>query len=293
MASRPELPALHTSASIASDKSQRLFLWLIRLEFLCLFVAGVMALEFNESKDYYLTYAAILIVGLVVMVTRSALQPEQQWYRARAVAESIKTSAWRYMMQAHPYQTQGNQDAASREFLTYIRKILSTNKVLSQEGVNTNVSGDQVTIFMQGIRQSSLEKRRDCYVGQRIKDQEAWYRRKASSNRRMFKFWVFASGCSYVAAASLALARIAHPDWKHLPIDPLIILASSLLAWVQIKRHSELSSSYSLTATEIAMAREALPSPLTEGNFSDFVNDTELAFSREHTQWIARQHTAG
>ena len=71
--------------------------------------------------------------------------------------------------------------------------------------------------------------------------------------------------------------------------DPLIVLVTSVLGWVQIKRHGELTASYNLAAHEIGIIKGYAESVKTEAEFSDFVNEAELAFSREHTQWIARK----
>lgn len=287
-----DLPALHEDASIASDGHQRAFFWLIRLEFACLLVAGVMALEFEDSGDYYLIYALVLLAGLFVMLFRSLRQPEQSWYRARAAAESIKTSAWRYSMKAHPYNSSSVEED-ERELRNYLGTILRTNPVLGRSAIRRRTQPDQITPAMQSLRRGSCTSRKAFYVEHRIRDQETWYRNKSVLNRRMFIFWVIASGSAYVSAAALAVTHVAHPKLHRLPIEPLIVLASSLLTWIQVKRHSELASSYSLTAIEIGLAREAAPLVVSDEDLSDFVNDTELAFSREHTQWIARRQTAG
>ena len=58
---------------------------------------------------------------------------------------------------------------------------------------------------------------------------------------------------------------------------------------MQIKKFNELNSSYTLTAHEIGIIQTRLQDVEAEEEFSDFVNEAELAFSREHTQWVARQ----
>jgi len=116
---------------------------------------------------------------------------------------------------------------------------------------------------------------------------------KAKSNRQAFKVWLTISCLGYAASIGLALSRIAHPEWEHVPIEPLLLFSSSVIGWIQIKRHSELASSYTLTAREIGIAREEKSNISDEDQMSAFVNETELAFSREHTQWVARQETAG
>jgi len=76
------------------------------------------------------------------------------------------------------------------------------------------------------------------------------------------------------------------------PVEPVIVLASAVLGWMQIKKFNELASAYALTAHEIGLAETVIADAKTEQDFSKAVNEVELVFSREHTQWIARQ-TAG
>lgn len=292
MSVRTELPDLHRAAGRLSDTKQRTFLWLVRGEYGFLLIAAVLAMEFSDDPLYYVAYTVVLVAGLGVLLVRSLMRPEQQWYRARAAAESVKTMAWRFMMRAHPYE--GTDDVAARAtFLAYLRQIVSTNKALAQGGFSTEVGSEQVTASMRDVRSMALARRTEFYLEQRVKDQQAWYVRKAKGNRRAFKAWVTASVFAYGNAILLAVLRIAVPPWHHWPIEPLILFASFVIGWVQIKKHSELAASYTLTAAEIGLAKEEGQNISTEDAFSDYVNDTELVFSREHTQWVARQETAG
>ena len=73
------------------------------------------------------------------------------------------------------------------------------------------------------------------------------------------------------------------------PTDVLVAIAASILSWMQAKRFSELASSYSLAAHEISLINEQSLRSTTDNDFSIFVGDAENAFSREHTQWVARK----
>ena len=94
---------------------------------------------------------------------------------------------------------------------------------------------------------------------------------------------------AYAVAIILALIRVEYPNWELWPIEPVIILASSFVGWTQIKKFNELASSYTLTAHEIGIIQNRIGEIDEEEDFSEFVNDAEQAFSREHTQWVARQ----
>ncbi len=67
------------------------------------------------------------------------------------------------------------------------------------------------------------------------------------------------------------------------PTDVLVAIAASILSWMQAKRFSELASS------EISLINEQSLRSTTDNDFSIFVGDAENAFSREHTQWVARK----
>jgi hypothetical protein len=65
--------------------------------------------------------------------------------------------------------------------------------------------------------------------------------------------------------------------------------ASAALTWLQAKKHNELSLSYVLAAQEIVLIKGEALSVNSEKKLSGFVLDAENAFSREHTQWVARK----
>ncbi len=142
---------------------------------------------------------------------------------------------------------------------------------------------------MLDIRGLGLRERIAYYIANRVDDQRRWYARKSVWNRRMLHVWVAITIVIYVAAAlSLYSDELGYSGLSRL-FDPLIVLVTSVLGWVQMKRHSELVASYNLAAHEIGLIKGNAESVKTESEFSDFVNEAELAFSREHTQWVARK----
>lgn len=91
-------------------------------------------------------------------------------------------------------------------------------------------------------------------------------------------------------AIALALLRVSQPNMLSIwPSEPLLVVASAVLGWIQIKKFNELASAYSLTAHEIGIIQTRAAAVVQEADFSEFVNEAERAFSREHTQWVARQ----
>ncbi|MCH9305572.1 SLATT domain-containing protein [Escherichia coli] len=90
-------------------------------------------------------------------------------------------------------------------------------------------------------------------------------------------------------AVICAVVRVANVDVPFWPTDIFVASAASILTWMQAKRFSELAASYSLTSHEIGLVKEEAKQPNTDEEFSVFVGDAENAFSREHTQWVARK----
>jgi hypothetical protein len=144
---------------------------------------------------------------------------------------------------------------------------------------------------MREVRALPLEDRKAYYLENRIKEQRDWYNRKAVANRKEGRLWGRVAVGAYVVGIILALTRIILPDWELWPIEPVLVFASAIIGWTQVKKFNELASSYTLTAHEIGLIQGRLESDMTSEEFAHFVNDAEQAFSREHTQWVARQQS--
>jgi len=116
-----------------------------------------------------------------------------------------------------------------------------------------------------------------------------WYTKKAKFNKRKSALWFTITVILHGLAIVLLLYNIKEPDLK-LPIEVIAVAASSVLTWLQSKKHNELSSSYSLTAHEIMLIKSETTKISTESELSEYILNCENAFSREHTQWVARKN---
>lgn len=282
-------PALYQSASKLSAESQTNYLRLIRGEYALLILASILSLDLSENALYFVIYALVFFSSLSVLIARSWMKPEQSWYKGRALAESIKTSCWRYCMRAEPFGDAVDIGVPRAEFRNHLRAILDANRHLGGHLPADSAADEQISKSMEATRALALEDRKSFYDENRIRDQRKWYAGKSGENKKASTRWVIAGIISYVLAISLALLRIAYPHIKIWPIEPLIVIASSIIGWTQVKKFNELASSYTLTAHEIGILQGRIGEVTTEAEFSEFVNDAEQAFSREHTQWVARQ----
>ena len=225
----------------------------------------------------------------MLLLARNFLKLQQDWYRCRAIAESVKTLTWRYIMRAAPFADGPSPQNARAEFRSQLSRIFESNRATADK-IDPNWSADdKITGEMDRVRAFSLDERKKYYTAHRLNDQRTWYVDKARENSRSATNWVIATVVAYMLAFALVLARIRFPDWGFWGIGPVIVFASSAIGWMQVKKFNELAAAYTVTAQEIGLIKPKLDMVSSENDFSDFINDAELAFSREHTLWIARQ----
>ena len=283
-----DYPALYLAADGAALREQRRYLSLIASQYALLLCAAIFAIDFSDTPLYYAVYSFIFFLSTIALFYLATSKPEQGWYKCRALAESIKTATWRYMMRAAPFAAIDD----SSGFQNFLREILEANRHIGERISGLSAEGEQVTARMASIRQQALNCRKRLYGEQRIQEQKSWYSNKAISNKRSFRMWIGIVCLVYAGSMASVLLRIVFPDIRYWPTEPLIVLASSIIGWIQIKKFNELASAYTLTAHEIGIIQSQLSGASDEASFSDFVNEAELAFSREHTQWVARQDAA-
>lgn len=281
-----DFPALYRSADDLSLASQTHFFRALRAHLLTLVVTAILSIISIPHWSIAALQLLALLGALGCSIYLFAMRPDRLWYTGRAVAESIKTITWRYVCRAEPFQ--GDDAAAQNDFRHKLKAIVEQNREVVQS-LTEHLDGVQITPVMDQMRARSLEERRSTYAASRIADQLTWYAKKAAFNRRMSRGFFWALIAVNSIAVVCAIVRIASPDQPFWPTDVFVAAAASLLSWMQAKRFSELAGSYALAAHEIGLIREQSQLSNTDETFSLFVGDAENAFSREHTQWIARK----
>jgi len=286
-----EYPALYQAADSASIGAQSTYLGFLKAHVSLLVVGACLTVNPLPTKGYSLFNALVFLCALGISILLSTKKYEKTWYSARAVAESVKTSAWRYMMKAEPFLDATSIKEVNTIFRNLLSEILHSNNQLGELLGGAISASEQLSSKMEDIRRSSLENRKSVYLNERVDEQRKWYANKSGYNkhhgRRFFALLVFFQ----ILAISCVLLRIAYPEWKMWPTNVFVVLAGSVLTWTQVKRFQEIATAYALTAHEIGIIRGKLAESDTDEEFSDFVNDAENAFSREHTQWVARRQT--
>ncbi|AXW60747.1 hypothetical protein CJO94_00930 [Ralstonia solanacearum] len=283
-----EYPALFKSASDLSARAQKNFFRAFKLHLGLLIVAAIISMVNSADPLLSIAQAMTLMCALGCAIYLYSVKPDRQWYSARALAESVKTSCWRFVTRAEPF---GNPDEQDRHnFVQRLKQVLDSNKDVAGR-LNTYLDKSQITDEMERIRGLSTRDRQAYYRDHRIADQLSWYARKAAFNRRMATAFYVALFVTIFVAIVFALGKIRFPSAPYWPTDAFITLAASLLSWIQAKRFQELAVSYALTAHEISFIRQRAEAAANDTELAAFVGDAENAFSREHTQWVARRDT--
>jgi hypothetical protein len=277
------LPALFGSADGSSLASQRLY----RRGTVAILAAAVAAAVLGalggavEAAWCAVAAALAFLASLVVQVELARRRPEEGWYGGRAVAESVKSLAWQYAVAGGPYGKE-NEDA-EKELVADLRCILADAEVSLAQG---EMTGSQVTDGMRGLREQSLDARRDAYLRGRIRDQRTWYGSKATFNRKRRVLWLYVIVVAQVAGgAGAVLAAAGVLGFDALGVAAAVVAAG--IAWVQYAGYGTLEAAYSVAAHELGFAEDEIRGVASEGEWAGAVSDAEQAISREHRLWRA------
>lgn len=285
-------PGLYRGADAAASSAQRTYLLLQRAHLGSLIAAAVVGIFISLTTGAaivwtYTAMAVVLAVGLLVFWVGRSRQYDKVWFDCRAIAESIKSMAWRFMMRTPPFH---NASSADQGFIFQMREIREARPDCHKHiaGVAA-ASGTAITDFMRQARELPFDQRKSLYIQERLRDQRSWYSSNATLNARNGDRWFWATaGLQGIAIAAAIIQAVAGGVGFNI-VPGLTTWAAAFAAWNQIKRHDELTKTYSVPAQELAEL-EAIASSLTaESDFPQLVEQVEEAISREHTMWCARR----
>lgn len=287
------LPGLYKAADTLAADFQNKYLWFLGGQYVSLVLASAFLSLYPEYVIAGWIYFAFISLGLGCSFFLMAKKPEKSWYQFRALAESVKTRSWLFSVCGEPFFKYKSLAVAKADYVDDIAEILSANQHVRSTLTQFDADKLSITQSMIDLRQSTLSDRKKTYIKNRVDDQCRWYEQKASSNNTKSNIWSVLTVIVYISAAGIILHGLTTQPQNGFVISPsaLLVAASSIIGWTQIKKFNELAAAYSLTAHEISLARIKLEDAKTEETFSSLIDEVELVFSREHTQWVARQQT--
>ncbi|HEX8729233.1 MAG TPA: DUF4231 domain-containing protein [Ktedonobacterales bacterium] len=248
-------------------------------------VAGV---HITKLSAFEIAEALLLLAALLARVVRIAARPEKMWYEARAVAESVKSIAWRYAVGGEPFDLAHSPETLATIVADRFRNIRTDlSKYRAPEAV---VQQEQVTPRMAEIRKLPLERRKAIYRDGRVMDQQKWYTKKAAFNKsRAWQSHAILIVVEVLAVIA-ALLPIALTAFHIFPLNLQSLMANIAgggAAWMTAKRYEDLNASYSVTANELRKVAADSEKPQDEAAWGRFVENAEGAMSREHQLWRA------
>ncbi|WP_347258845.1 DUF4231 domain-containing protein [Methylocaldum sp.] len=283
-----ELPGLYQSADQASLDAQKNYFRGLKWYLLLLICAAFASYARPSDIIGALLSAGLFLITLGILIFLRVKRPDDVWYNGRAVAESVKTRSWRWMMRADPYEDCENIEIISKQFINDLKAILDQNKSLSHSLQSTDAVNEPISQVMKEVRALPVLERLAIYLDQRIQNQANWYWSKSRFNKRRAQQWFWVSVFLHASAIGMLLYKIKDPAFS-LPVEVVATAAGAALTWLQAKKHNELNSAYALAAHEIVLIKGESTSVRSEQQLSEYVVNSEAAFSREHTQWVARK----
>jgi hypothetical protein len=213
----------------------------------------------GSSRHFSILTAIFLALSLVLMWILKVQRYERIWFDCRAVAESVKTATWRYMMQVPPYDSDDKGANLDTKFIKELKEIRE-----ARPGIDSHLAG-----FSSGVTEIS-EYMRKTYLRDRLRDQRKWYEDKTRTNRRFGSVWFWSISAMQALALTLAIINAATGPWSINIVPVIMTLATAFVAWTQVRRHDELIQPYGLAAQELG-ALESLESHVFEPNkFQEF-----------------------
>lgn len=292
---REDLPSLYHVASLKSAKKKNIFFFLIKTNLILLAIGTLSTSIFIINKDRnqiqsfisYLSFFSLLI-SLCITLFLQLKEYDKEWYGARAIAESIKTLSWRFMMCSDKFNGQ-TQEEVTKLFINDINKIKNESRYLA--GVLGGTVGEKplITELMFSIRKLSFNERLKLYLKYRIEVQRNWYlesSKEKEDNGDICFIYIF---IFEILALITLFLYIVNPTLLINPSALFITIVTSLLTWSQVKQFKILSQSYGFTGHELNSIITLGTTIKSEKELSKFVIDSEQAISREHTMWRARK----
>lgn len=288
-----DYPGLYQASDSASKKAQSNYVFIIAINLILMIIAaGISIYDYKSVGSKFAIYVIVgitLLGALILTIITLTKKYEDVWYQGRALAESVKTLTWRYIMCSELFEITLNEGDVQQKFLSRLmdlsKEFSKLNSVMDAKLLNLS----PISSLMGEIRNLPISDRKSYYVENRIEDQRNWYAKKAKFNKRKYNLWfgiiIFSQSFSLVFIAYLLVC----PDSKWNMVGLFTTFASAALSWLQLKQHQELRQAYTTATFELTYIAELAKQVQNNDDLSKFVLDSENAISREHTLWLAQR----
>ncbi|MDH6118168.1 DUF4231 domain-containing protein [Kitasatospora sp. GAS204B] len=289
------LPEPFQTADRASIEGQRQTLRWYRGMILMLVVAAAVSAVIapsghgKTSAAPFVSVAAFLLAGYFWSRLRR-VNPQAQWYGARAAAESVKTLAWKYTVRARPFGGPADSPEVDEEYRAQVADLLRN---FEETGALAPGAVPEITDGMRALRAAELPARRTMYLRVRVEGQRTWYLAKADACESQSVSWGLGIVALMIVGGAAAVAQALGAISVSI-FGACSAAAAAIIAWTQLKQLRPLVSAYQLAAKELDVVWGKLTAmdvndPDAEATWSLLAGDVEDAVAREHTSWRARR----
>ena len=287
-----DFPESFQDADAESKEAQKTYVGVFTFLLIATAAGAVGTWVSTDFEPYRMTgsilAAVMLVVAFALTVDLSSKNYEQRWYAGRAIAESIKSRTWSYMMRGERYPSGISEIELDRRFVLDLGDILKEKGPLVLSKASTS-SAPEVSKTMRLVRSMSVSDRLQTYVECRVRDQQSWYKAKArgsSENQgRLFLLIQVTQVLSFlIVGYSLYQRQVTSGS-----VGVLAAGIASVLAWLQMRKYQETAQSYSIAHLELNLIEALSSSVSDDASLAQFVQDAENAISREHTLWVAKR----
>lgn len=286
---REDYPQLYRTADSLSLSYQKRH-YLLLLAYLLLLIIGVVLSFVDGCTSIKITSIVVFIFSAGLYLVSKLINPVSLWYNGRAVAESVKSMTWKWMMSANPYNSQ-RLGTPSTDFTNDLQKLLKENCIVFLHFNNKDTDAFYtISDKMRAVREASSIQKLEFYNKQRVNEQFRWYKNKSKQKKSFYIILSSIVGICYLSIIILMIIDVSLPNTLY-PIEILSIITTAIISWIEAKKYNELSSAYGLAMHDISLIKkEKLEGQVGENAVAEYVLNSETAFSREHTQWKARKN---
>ncbi len=249
-------------------------------------VAGVSTAELI-GKSWFAHLGMIsgssLTIALIVSVIARMSKQEESWNQCRTLAESVKKSTWLYIMCAPPYN--GTIQEADSEYILTLDELHDSLGLAKAELAKSLGTSNPITDSMRNRRKKSWNDRRDLYRGNRLDLERSWYAIKAAKNSKQEEVFIFLVGLLEVGAIVFSIALFFGWTPFYNAVGLITTGATVLIAWSELRRHQQLSRTYSTTSQKLASQLALIRYIDNESALISFVGKVEDIISTENTDW--------
>jgi conflict system pore-forming effector with SLATT domain len=289
-----DYPATLRAARVVAALAQRRYFAFLLLQlgaaFLgALFASVAAAVEVPTIAQACRQASAVaLLVSFVVLLLGRVLRTDALWWDARAVAESIRSFTWRFMMQAAPFEGAAAASPEERFRVQLVEAQRARPDISAAVERRRDADPSEISAVMRETRRAPLEARRAFYREQRLDDQRRWYGDRARSHERAREAYFLLA--TLVQLGAVLVAFLQWRPWRLNLVPLLVAISASVTAWAQARRHEESAQAYAAARQELDVVAARLESATDEAAFEAAVAETETVLSREHTAWMARRN---